>query len=116
MYCRQRKFSSSALCRRFLKELNLPKWFDVEKIVYDDGTIPGKPQPDIYLKAANKLGLEPKDCIVVEDAISGINAAYAAGIGKIIAIASLESPDIYKELPYVNQIIKDFSNFDEILK
>jgi beta-phosphoglucomutase-like phosphatase (HAD superfamily) len=100
----------------YIKELNLPKWFDVEKIVYDDGTIPGKPQPDIYLKAANKLGLEPKDCIVVEDAISGINAAYAAGIGKIIAIASLESPDIYKELPYVNQIIKDFSNFDEILK
>ena len=38
-----------------------------------------KPSPDIYLKAAEKIGLEPNECLVVEDAVSGIKAAKAAG-------------------------------------
>ena len=95
----------------YIEEFNLSKWFDIEKIVYSDGTIPGKPAPDIYEIAAQKLHLSPKDCIVVEDAISGIEAAKSAGIGKIIAIASMESVDLYKNIPAVTQIIK---NFDEI--
>ena len=95
----------------YIEEFNLSKWFDIEKIVYSDGTIPGKPAPDIYQIAAQKLHLSPKDCIVVEDAISGIEAAKSAGIGKIIAIASMESVDLYKNIPAVTQIIK---NFDEI--
>lgn len=95
----------------YIEEFNLSKWFDIEKIVYSDGTIPGKPAPDIYQIAAQKLHLSPKDCIVVEDAISGIEAAKSAEIGKIIAIASMESVDLYKNIPAVTQIIK---NFDEI--
>ena len=97
----------------YIKEFDLAKWFDIEKIVYADGTIPGKPAPDIYVKAADKLNLSPQDCIVVEDAVSGIEAAKNAGIGKIIAIASMESVDLYKKIPAVSQIIK---NFDEIDK
>ncbi len=38
-----------------------------------------KPFPDIFIGAAKKLGLNPKDCLVVEDAINGIDAAKAAG-------------------------------------
>ena len=66
----------------YIKEFKLEKWFDIDKIVYSDGTIPGKPAPDIFLIAANKLGLNPKDCVVVEDAIAGIEAAKSAGIEK----------------------------------
>lgn len=95
----------------YIEEFKLAKWFDIEKIVYADGTIPGKPAPDIYIKAAKKLNLNPQDCIVVEDAISGIESAKNAGIGKIIAIASMESVALYKNIPTVSQIIK---NFDEI--
>ncbi len=95
----------------FIEEFNLAKWFELDKIVFDDGNIKGKPAPDIYLKAAKNLGLKPEECIVVEDAVSGIEAARAAGIGKIIAIASMESEDLYKNIPAVSQIIK---NFDEI--
>lgn len=95
----------------FIEIFNLEKWFDLEKIVYADGTMPGKPAPDIYIKAAQKLGLKPEECIVVEDAVSGIEAARAAGIGKIIAIASMESEELYESIPAVSQIIK---NFDEI--
>ncbi len=99
----------------YIKEMNLPKWFDVSKIVYDDGTIPGKPAPDIYLKAAKKLNLLPEQCIVVEDAVSGIKAAKNAGIGYIVAIASLESKELYKNMSEVNEIISDYSQFNREL-
>lgn len=95
----------------YIEEFQLSRWFDIDKIVYADGTLPGKPAPDIYIKAAKILNIEPQDCIVVEDAISGIEAARGAGIGKIIAIASMESENLYKNIPAVSQIIK---NFDEI--
>lgn len=97
----------------YIEQFNLAKWFDLDKIVYSDGTLKGKPAPDIYLKAANILNLKPKDCIVVEDAISGIESARAAGIGKIIAIASMESVDLYKKIPCVKQIIKTFHEIDK---
>lgn len=96
----------------YIKEFNLAKWFDIDKIVYSDGTLPGKPAPDIYMKAAKNLGLKPEECIVVEDAISGIEAAHSAHIGKIIAIASMESVELYKNIPAVSQIIKNFNEID----
>ena len=96
----------------YIDEFKLEKWFDLDKIVYSDGTIPGKPAPDIYIKAAQKLNLEPQKCIVAEDAISGIESARAANIGKIIAIASMESIDLYKNIPAVSQIIKNFNEID----
>ncbi len=99
----------------YIKEFHLEKWFDIDKIVYSDGTIPGKPAPDIFLIAAAKINLNPSDCIVVEDAYAGIKSAKSAGIGKIIAIASLESPDFYKKMPEVNDIIKNFNEFDKSL-
>lgn len=100
----------------YIKEFNLARWFDIEKIVYADGRIPGKPAPDIYQLAAEKLNVKPEECIVVEDAVSGIEAARAAGIGKIVAIASMEPVELYENIPAVSQIIKDFKDFKSILK
>jgi beta-phosphoglucomutase-like phosphatase (HAD superfamily) len=73
----------------FITHLNLAKWFDLDRIVYDDGFLPGKPAPDMYQRAAAKLGIAPCGCIVVEDAISGLQAAHAAGIGHIVALGPL---------------------------
>ena len=42
-----------------------------------------KPFPDIYLKGAALIGVDPKDCLVVEDAVSGIKAAHAAGMDAV---------------------------------
>ena len=97
----------------YIKEFHLEKWFDLEKIVYSDGTIPGKPAPDIFEIAAKKINVLPADCVVIEDAIAGIKSAESAGIGKIIAIASLEPIDFYKKMPMVSSIIKDFYEFDK---
>ncbi len=96
----------------FIENFHLEKWFDIDKIVYADGIIPSKPAPDIYEIAANNLGLKPEECIVVEDALSGIESARAAGIGKIIAICTEEPPELYESIPCVSGIIKDFTEFD----
>lgn len=60
-------------------------WF--KGIVTGDDVVHKKPAPDIYLKAAALLGAEPKHCIVVEDALNGIQAAHAAGM-KCIGITT----------------------------
>lgn len=96
----------------YIKEFNLARWFDLDKIVYSNGKIPGKPAPDIYEIAAKNLNLAPKDCVVIEDALSGIEAARDANIGKIIAIASREPKEFYKNVPGVSQIITDFNQID----
>ena len=96
----------------YIKEFKLARWFDIDKIVYANGKIPGKPAPDIYKIAAQKLNLQPSECIVIEDALSGIEAARLANIGKIIAIASREPKEFYKNVPGVSQIITDFNQID----
>lgn len=94
----------------YVKEFNLAKWFDIEKIVYSDGTFLGKPAPDIFLIASEKIGMHPKDCIVFEDALSGIVAARNAGVGEIIAVTSMEDENYYKNIEGVSMIISDFNN------
>jgi len=96
----------------YIKEFELTKWFDMDKIVFSDGTIPGKPSPDIFLIAADRIGIKPENCIVIEDAIAGIKSAQNAGIGKIVAIASLEPVEYYKEIDGIDKIITNFDEFD----
>lgn len=52
-------------------------------LVCAEDVLHGKPNPDVYLMAAAGLGISPVDCIVVEDAPAGIQAARAAGMGVI---------------------------------
>ena len=46
----------------------------------------GKPAPDLFLKAAKELGIDPAHCLVIEDAVAGVQAAHAAGM-RCIAVA-----------------------------
>ncbi|MPQ44602.1 HAD family hydrolase [Clostridium tarantellae] len=95
----------------FIESFNLDKWFDINKIVYDDGNIKSKPNPDIYLKAIEKIGLKSEQCIVFEDAMSGIEAAHRAKVGKVFAIASQHTREELDKLSNVDYVINDFSNF-----
>ena len=99
----------------YIENFRLGKWFDLDKIVYSDGTIPGKPAPDIFEIAAKKIGLQPSDCVVVEDAIAGIKSAKSAGIGRVIAIASLEPIEFYQQICGLHSIIKNFDEFDRAM-
>ena len=94
----------------------LGKWFDFENLVSDNGTFPGKPSPDIFLIASQKLNLKPENCLVVEDAYSGILAAQKAHIGKIIAIDPFgKNFDLFsKNNMCKDGLIKDFTHFFEV--
>ena len=99
--------------RFFFKHLGLGTWFDINSIVFDDGSFPGKPAPDIYLKAAQKIGLAPNNCLVVEDARSGIRSAHAAGIGYIVALGPKENHTELLKLPGVDLAVE---NTGELIK
>jgi beta-phosphoglucomutase len=79
--------SSSKNAATVLKNLQIQQEFDA--VV--DGTMVthSKPDPEIFLKAAAKLGMDPADCIVVEDAEAGVEAAIRAGI-KTVGIGKVE--------------------------
>lgn len=89
----------------FVKHLQLNRWFNSSVMVYDDGSFPGKPAPDIYLLASGKLNLRPQDCIVIEDSISGLKSAITAGIGKIYAMNSTESDIELRKTEGVSDVI-----------
>jgi len=67
-----------------------------------------KPFPDIFLNAANKLGYEPKECFVLEDALKGLNAAKAAGIPCIILKNELNQNIVFKNAEIVFPNLTDF--------
>jgi mannitol-1-/sugar-/sorbitol-6-phosphatase len=60
-------------------------------MVCGDEVTHGKPNPEGYLAAAAKLGIAPANCVVVEDAPSGIEAAHSAGM-RVIAVATTHKP------------------------
>ena len=70
--------SISDLVLPFLKCHDLNQYFDA--ITTGEEVENGKPAPDIYLAAARKAGAEPSACLVVEDAIAGLQAGRAAGM------------------------------------
>jgi beta-phosphoglucomutase len=58
-------------------------------------TVPhGKPAPDLYLKAAAELDVEPKYCLVIEDAVAGVEAAHAGGMRCIAVAGSRDLPGL----------------------
>jgi HAD superfamily hydrolase (TIGR01509 family) len=59
-----------------------------------------KPCPDIYLEAAKSLGVNPRECLVVEDAVSGIEAGKAAGC-RCLAVTSSFDAELLKEADWI---------------
>lgn len=68
----------------------------------------GKPAPDPYLMAAEKLGLKPAECLVIEDSIVGVAAAVAAGM-RVVAWPEKHTPrDNYMEADYFVTCAEEF--------
>ena len=65
-------------------------WFDA--VVTGSDVTHKKPDPELYQTAIGKLGLSPSQCVVIEDAPAGIEAAHAAG-ARVIAVANTVSAD-----------------------
>ena len=95
----------------YLEHLELERWFERPLLVYDEGRYAGKPAPFIYLEAAERLGLPPAQCVVVEDALAGIAAARAAGIGRIVALGPERHHAELAAQPGVSEVITDLGQF-----
>lgn len=92
----------------YFEHLPLTRWFKYDKVVYNNGKIKGKPDPQIYQDALAIIGKQPEDVIIFEDAVAGLQSARNAKAGKIIVVNS--NDDDYTDWSDC-QIIK---NFDEV--
>jgi sugar-phosphatase len=63
-------------------------------LVCAEDVVHGKPSPDVYLLAAAGLGVSPADCIVVEDAPAGVQAARSAGMGVVALTTTHRHEDL----------------------
>ena len=87
--------TSSQNCRTVLQAAKLDKSFDA---LVDGNTVraqhlAGKPAPDTFLTAAKLLGTEPNRAVVIEDAISGVQAGSNGGFGLVIGVARKGNAD-----------------------
>lgn len=92
--------SASKNAKMILKKIGLLETF--EHIVDGNDVVKGKPNPEVFLKAAKLLSIEPKNCIVFEDSLAGIQAANTAGMLSI----GIGEENVLGEADYV---FKDFT-------
>ncbi|MCR5652851.1 MAG: HAD family phosphatase [Ruminococcus sp.] len=95
--------------KRTLRISGTLKYFDA--LVCADDVSRGKPHPDPFLKAAEKLGLKPEECLALEDSINGIKSAHAAGMITVMIPDLIEPTDeirpmCYKILPSLKNVIE----------
>lgn len=87
--------SSSANSRTVLKTAEIIDLFPVivDGVTAKEKNLGGKPSPDMFLYAAEELGVEPGRCVVIEDAISGVQAGRNGNFGLVIGIARKENKE-----------------------
>ena len=95
----------------YFENMNLKRWFNPDKVAYNDGTFRGKPHPDLFLAAARKLNLPPDETVIFEDSVAGIVSAERAGAGKIYIVNSYGED--YSRFTY--EIITSFNRVDRKL-
>ena len=96
----------------YLDKVGLLEYFDV--IASARMVKRGKPEPDIYLYAAGQLGLDPKDCLALEDSQNGVRSAAAAGC-KTVLVPDLDDPENeLKDLLFTTA--KNLENVIDIIK
>ena len=113
-YLRENNFkialATSAVKERAIKQLkkaNIEAFFYA--IVCRDEVKETKPNPEIFLKAAERLNINPKECIVIEDSSAGIKAAFNAGMTAFHVVDLKEADE-----EILNNCYNSFNNLEEI--
>jgi len=68
----------------------------------------GKPSPQVFLMAAQRLGVEPENCVVIEDAVAGVTAAKRAGM-HCVAVTSTHSRQSLKQADLIVKTLEEIS-------
>ena len=95
--------------RFVLNGLGLEAYF--EAAVRGDEVKNGKPDPEIFLLAASRLGVASSNCVVFEDAFAGIEAAGRAGM-PVIALATTLTPEQLREIGHIRRIVRDYTELE----
>lgn len=88
--------------------LHIRHYFDA--IVSADDVTHSKPDPETYIKCANKLQIEPNGCLVFEDAPKGAESARNAGMDCIV-ITTMHTPDEFSHYDNIITFFEDYNNF-----
>jgi beta-phosphoglucomutase family hydrolase len=91
--------SSSANCREVLIAAGIEDLLEVrvDGIVAEEEKLIGKPAPDTYLAAAKKLGVQPGEAAVFEDALAGVESGRAGGFGCVVGVNRVGQADALRE-------------------
>jgi beta-phosphoglucomutase family hydrolase len=91
--------TSSRNGRMILDATSMNDRFDVciDGLDAAEESIAGKPAPDVFLEAARRLGVDPEEAVVVEDAVSGVQAGRAGGFGLVVGVARHGDEDVLRE-------------------
>jgi HAD superfamily hydrolase (TIGR01509 family) len=91
--------SSSANTAEVLRVTGLTDQFDVrvDGVVARELALPGKPAPDMFLRAAQELSVDPAHAAVFEDALAGVAAGRAGHFGLVVGVDRLDQADRLRE-------------------
>lgn len=94
-----------------MDSLGLQHYFDT--FLHSADVSEGKPNPEIYLKAADRLNVVPESCVVFEDSVAGVKAGLNAGM-KVVAVTTTHTPE---EFDGAHLVIEDFDEmtFERLL-
>lgn len=95
-----------------LESAKVKKYFNA--LVCGEDVTNGKPDPEVFLTAAKKIGIEPEQCVAFEDSFNGIRSAFAAGMTTVMVPDFIQPTD--EILTMVNYLCSDLSNAIEVLK
>ncbi len=79
----------------------------LDALVTADDVAKHKPNPAVFLEAAKRLQVEPKDCVVIEDAVNGIQAAKSAGMKVVAKLTEHHEREDFFEADYIFSDFKD---------
>ncbi len=91
--------SPARLCSLTLEKLGIAARFDA--VVSAEHVARGKPDPAVYLEAARRLSIDPRDCLAFEDSATGVRAARAAGMGVVAVPPRGYRFEALEHLPHV---------------
>jgi HAD superfamily hydrolase (TIGR01509 family) len=105
--------SSSANAKEVLDVTGLAPLIEerVDGVVAREKNLPGKPKPDIFIEGARRLGAQPGEAAVFEDALSGVEAGRAGKFGVVIGVDRVGQADALREHG-ADRVVKDL---DELL-
>lgn len=104
---------------RKIQAIGIEKYFTQSQIFTADMVEHGKPDPELFLLAAQKMGENPQDCVVIEDSLAGLTAGLRAGMTTVafIGCEMNQSPEYIEKIKDlgIKHIFKDMSEFQKWL-